>query len=131
MKLFSTLIVEELKDKYQDAIGDKYRGLKTGILEMIDNTIDTDELVDAQNFMSEYIKNPESGKLNEFVENNEIFNFYLKYQADIDEICNDKNYFNNSMSQRSLFSLYDVIMDGTKFAVIECMSILYNEIFKK
>ena len=130
MEKFSTLIIEKLKDKYENTISEQYKGLKTGILEMIDNTIETDELVDAQNFMNDYIQNPETGKLEDFVENSEIFNFYLKYQADIDEICNDKKYFNNTMTQRSLFSLYDVVMDGTKFSVKECMSILYNEIFQ-
>jgi len=131
MEKFSTLITEALKDKYENSIGEKYKGLKIGILKMIDETLETEELVDAQNYMSDYVKNPESGKLENFVENNEIFNFYLKYQADIDELCNDENYFNNTMTQRNLFSLYDVIMDGTKFAVKECISILYNEIFQK
>jgi len=131
MEKFSTLIVEKLLDKYENTIGEQYKGLKSGILELIDDTIESEELVDAQNFMNDYIQNPESGKLNDFVENNEIFNFYLKYQADIDEICNNKNYFDNTMKQRNIFSLYDVLMDGTKFAVKECMSILYNEIFQK
>lgn len=130
MEKFSSLITEALKDKYENTIGEQYKGLKTAILEMIDNTLETDELVDAQNFMNEYIQNPESGKLVDFVENSEIFNFYLKYQADIDEICNDRKYYDNTMKQRNIFSLYDVIMDGTKFSVKECMSILYNEIFQ-
>jgi len=131
MKLFSDLnINEKLQDKYSESIGNDYKILKTGILELIDDTIESDNLVDAQNFMDNYIKDKEPGdKLTNFIEDNEIFNFYLKYQSDIDELCNDKNYFDESLSEKNIFSLYNVIIDGCKFAVKECISLLYNEIF--
>jgi len=135
MKKFSEkyydLIHEDLEAKFGEKIDQEYISLKRGLLDLIEKSINTDELVDVQNFINGFIENPDEGKLEEFVEDGDIFNFYLKYQTDIDDICNDNDFFNDSPVSINVFSLYDYVIEGTKFGVVECMKILEQEMFQE
>jgi len=127
---YSKMIKENLEDTLKDKLTEQYISLKRGVLDLLDNSVDnTTELVNVQNFIRDYINDPEPGKLQDFVENGDIFNFYLKYQSDVDDICNDNNWFDDSPKSNNIFSLYDFILEGTKFGVIQCMKELEKELF--
>ncbi|NPV12971.1 MAG: hypothetical protein HPY57_14490 [Ignavibacteria bacterium] len=129
---YKDFMFETLDNKFKDKITDKYKSLKRGILLLLDNSIENpDELVNVQNFISEYIEDPNSKILVGFVDDAEIFDFYLKYQSNVDEICVDKKYFDKIPVENNIFSLYNFITEGTKFAVLECLKILQTEIFKE
>ena len=127
---YSEMVNESLENKLDDKITEPYVSLKRGVIDLLDKSIeDTSELVNVQNFMNDYINEPEPGELQEFVEDSDIFNFYLKYQSDCDDICNDNNWFDESPKNKNIFSLYDNVLEGTKFAVVKCMEELEKEIF--
>jgi hypothetical protein len=127
---FPNYLYESLEDKIKDKLSTNYSSLKGGILSLIEKSVnDSDKLVEVQNFIGDYIKNPNSGNLIDFVEDNDIFDFYLKYQVDIDQLCQDKKYFDEKPSTKNIFSLYTYIIEGCKFAVIEGMKLLQTEIF--
>jgi hypothetical protein len=127
---YSNFLYESLKDELKDKLSNDYSSLKEGILDLIENSINNyDELVNVQNFIGDYIKNPNEKNLNNFIEENDIFDFYLKYQIDIDQICTDKNYFNEKPSTNNIFSLYSFVIEGSKFAVLEGMKIIQKEVF--
>jgi len=122
---------ESLDDKFKDKISGEYSSLKRGILVLLDNSVDnTDELVNVQNFINDYIENPKNSTLVGLVEDGDIFSFYLKYQGNIDELCSNKNYFDKSPKENNVFSLYGFIIEGTRFAVKECMKEIETELFK-
>ena len=77
------------------------------------------------------IINPNESTLVGLVDDAEIFDFYIKYQGNIDEICENKQYFDKSPKENNVFSLYSFIIEGTKFAVQECMKSLENHLFKE
>ena len=127
---YSDMIKENLEDTLKDKLTEQYISLKRGILDLLDLSInDTTELVNVQNFIRDYVNNPEPGKLQDFVEDGDIFNFYLKYQSDFDDICNDNGWFDESPKSKNIFSLYDNILEGAKFGVIQCMKELEKELF--
>jgi len=134
MKKFSIeyphYLYEALEDKVKEKLSENYSALKGGILELVENSVqDTTELINVQNFISDYIKEPDSTNLNNFVEDNDIFDFYLKYQVDIDQLCVDNGYFDDIPKNKNVFSLYNFVIEGTKFAVIEGMKIIQEEVF--
>ncbi|MCK9416539.1 hypothetical protein M0Q97_07780 [Candidatus Dojkabacteria bacterium] len=136
MKKFSieykNFLYESLDDKVKDKLSQDYISLKRGILILLENSIDdTQELVNVQNFISEYIENTKDSTLVGLVDDAEIFDFYLKYQGNIDEICADKNYFDLVPKNNNIFSLYNFIGHGTKFAVKECMKYIQTDLFNK
>ena len=127
---FRDLLHESLDDQFKDKLDEKYKSLKRGTLALLEETIDdTEKLVNVQNFIDSYIKDPEKNTLVGFVDDAEIYNFYLKFQGNIDEICSDYEYFDESPSENNIFSLYNFIVHGTKFAVYKIMNILSDELF--
>jgi hypothetical protein len=129
---YKDFVYESLDDKFKDKITDKYTSLKRGILLLLDKSVENpDELVNVQNFINDYIKDNESQTLVGLVDDAEIFDFYLKYQNNIDEICTDKAYFDKSPKENNIASLYVFVTNGTKFAVLECLKLLQSELFKE
>jgi hypothetical protein len=122
-------INETLEEQLKDKISEDYKSLKRGILDLLDKTLKTDKLVDVQNFIDRYIKDPENNVIEDFVDDAEIFDFYLKYQNNIDEVCVNNKYFEDAPIKHNMYSLYDIIIDGTRFGVLQCMKILNKELF--
>lgn len=127
---YKDFMFESLNDKVGNKLTQDYNSLKTNILLLLDNSIkDTTELINVQNFINSYIENPEKSTLIGLVDDADIFDFYLKTMADTDKLCNDKNYFDESPKSKNIFSLYDCVIKGTKFAVLEAMKIIQKELF--
>lgn len=123
-------VYESLDDKMKDKLSEDYISLKRGILLLLEDSVeDSEKLVDVQNFINRYYENSEENVLVGFVDDAEIFDFYLKYQGDIDELCTKNDYFKDSPEKNNIFSLYGFVIEGTKFAVEKCMKILENELF--
>jgi len=121
---------EALDDTVGDKISEKYKSLKKGILELLDKQLgdDANELGNVQNFITDFLEENET--LDEFVENSDIFDFYLKYQSDIDSILDDEGYFDEAPTSNNIYSLYDYVIEGSKFAVNKALEIIKEEIFK-
>lgn len=126
MKRFSKL--NEDISSFEEKITGKYKSLKRGILELIDGTINSSELVNYQNFINKYIEDSDT-VIEDFVEDNDVFNFYLKYKGDIDELLVDKEFFDKTARENDVFSLYDYVIVGTREAVADGMKILQEEMF--
>jgi hypothetical protein len=129
---YKGLLYESLQDKVSNKLSSEYSSLKRGVLDLIEKTIENyNDLINIQNFINDYTNNIQSVILEEFVEDMQIFDFYIKYQVDIDYLCEKLNYFNEPPKNKNINSLYSFVIEGTKFSVIEIMKILEKEIFKK
>lgn len=120
-------ILENFQDQFKNKIENEYLSLKRGILELLDKTLGSD-LSKLQNFMNSYI-DPESEEILEgLVDDAEIFDFYLKYQSDVDQILLDNDYYDDPPEVESL---YDYVIDGTFDAVVYCMEEMKKELFEE
>lgn len=127
---YKDFLHESLDDKFKDKISEQYSSLKRGIFLLLEDSIDNvDELVNVQNFINKSINDLENNPLIGLVDDGDIFDFYLKYQADIDEICNNNNWYTKTPSEENIFSLYEYIISGTKFGTKQCLIILEKELF--
>lgn len=133
MKKFTkyTYVRESLDSRLKDKLSEDNKSLKRGILVLLDDTLQSEDMVELQKFIDSYIEDQENNVLVGLVDDPDIFDFYLKYQNNIDELCQDLKYFETSPNENNIFSLYDVIIHGTKFAVLDCMKKLYDDIFEK
>lgn len=123
-------INEDLNDDVKDKLSSDYKSLKDGIIELLENTVEEpDKLINVQNYMNDYINNDDV-ILENFVENNDIYEFYLAYQSDIDSILSDNEFYDKTPSELSIFSLYDYVIEGTKESVKICMEEMYDELFE-
>jgi hypothetical protein len=124
---YKEFLRESLQDTYKEKISDQYGSLKRGLLDLLDSSIDNPE--DLRAFIDNYLENPDNNSIVEFIENDDIFNFYLKFEANIDEICVDNEYFDKAPKENDVFSLYEFLINGTQFALIECLKIMKEELF--
>jgi hypothetical protein len=134
MKTFSQYynINENLDDQLKDKLSEKYLSLKRGVLLLIDVSLDENkkkEIVNVQNYLSDIEKNGvDNVKINGFIEDSDVQNFYLKYKNDIDMLLKDKGYFTDKIPS-NVYSLYDIMLNGTKKAVQYIVEILNKELF--
>ena len=121
-------------DKLNAKLTEDYKDLKSDLIDIINDTMEetSDESIkneDLLSFIDEYIsKGKDANLLDGLIEDNDIFNFYLKHQSDIDELLNSSNYMDKTPKENNVFSLYDVIMDGTKESIIEVFKLLKKEL---
>ena len=59
----------------------------------------------------------DKANLKGFTEENDVYEFYLEYQFEIDEKLSDIDFFNQPASKYGIESLYDYVIQGTKIAV--------------
>lgn len=96
----------------------KYTELKEEVKSMIEKTIEKSG-GDFESFKDKFVKSPEDTKIEGFINDSDIYEFYLKFRNDIDELLNNIKYFNEVPSESNTFGLYDYIINGTEKAVSE------------
>lgn len=111
------------EEEKEGLIGDKYTELKDEIKSLIENTIEKSG-GEYKSFIDNFIKSPEDVKIEGLINDSDIYDFYLKYRNDIDELLNNIKYFDEVPSESNTFGLYDYIINGTERAVIEIVKSL-------
>jgi hypothetical protein len=101
----------------------KYTELSSEVKSMIEKTIENSG-GEFKSFTEKFIKSPEDVKIEGFINDSDIYEFYLKFRNDIDELLNDIKYFDEVPSESNTFGLYDYIINGTEKAVIEVVKTL-------
>jgi hypothetical protein len=101
----------------------KYTELKEEVKSMIEKTIEKSG-GEFESFKDKFVKSPEDTKIEGFINDSDIYEFYLKFRNDIDELLNSVKYFDEVPSESNTFGLYDYIISGTERAVIEAVKTL-------
>lgn len=104
----------------------KYTELKSEVKSLIESTIEKSG-GEYKSFIGEFLKSPEDVKIEKLINDSDIYDFYLKYRNDIDELLNDRKFFGNSPSAINSNGLYDYLIKGTQKAIEETVKILSEE----
>ena len=136
---FTTYLTEALDlTELDEEIGDSFPELKKDLLELISDTLEqVDDIKsvkkeDLNQFFTDYMTaGKNSDMIDELIEDNDIFNFYLKHQSDFDELLNDTGYMEQTPQENNVFSLYDVTIDGTKYGIWSLIEIMQNDLFSE
>ena len=115
IKKFSDFDINEQVDT------SKYESITSEIKKLINNTIENMG-GEFDLFIKSFIKNPEDVKIEGLINDSDIYDFYLKWRNDIDQILNDINFFDNKPTDINVFSLYEYIIKGTEAVVMEIVS---------
>lgn len=138
IKKFTSYLTEALDmSEIEENIGESFPELKKDLLDLINGTLEDSDIKNVNkdnlnDFMTDYIAaGKDADMIDELIEDNDIFNFYLKHQSDFDELLNDTGYMEKSPQENNVFSLYDVIIDGTKQGILNLMEIMQSDIFSE
>jgi len=99
----------------------KYVELTNGIKKLISETIDSDNEETIKGFIKVYVKNTEEKEIIGLINDADVYEFYLKYMSDIDEILTFSNFYSEKPETLEVYSLYDYLVKGTKVAVLELL----------
>lgn len=103
------------------------KDLKDDISEMIKKSLKTDDKETYNDFLKAFMRNPDDSQIQGLINDSDVYEFYLKYRNDIDELLSKIKFYDEIPSEMSTFSLYDYIIKGTKKAVSEIVSTLVDE----
>jgi hypothetical protein len=109
---------EEMDSKSIDGSNNKYVEVMDEIKSMINKTIEKSG-GEFKSFVESFLKTPEDVKIEGLINDSDIYDFYLKWRNDIDEILNDIKFFDDSPSELSTFGLYDYLIKGTNKSIEE------------
>lgn len=101
----------------------KYSEIKDEIKSMIEKTIEKNG-GEYKSFIESLLKNPDDVKVEGLINDSDIYDFYLKWRNDIDEVLNDVNFFDEKPSELNSFGLYEFVIKGTQKSIEEVIKML-------
>lgn len=108
-------------DEFQDitsSSNSKYDEIKDEIKSMIESTIENSG-GEFNTFIDSLLKNPEDVKIEGLINDSDIYDFYLKWRNDVDEILNDVKFFDEAPVESNAFGLYAYTIKGTERSIEE------------
>jgi hypothetical protein len=101
----------------------KFTELKDEVKKMIDNTISKSG-GEFASFVESFEKNPEDVKVEGFINDADIYDFYLKFRNDIDEVLNGIKFYDQAPTGVNAYGLYEYTIKGTEKAFMEIVKML-------
>jgi len=117
--------VEEIVAQEETDASDssKFDEVKEEVKSMIENTIEKSG-GEFTSFVDSLVKNPEDVKIEGFINDSDVYDFYLKWRNDIDEVLNDVKFFDEVPTEINAFGLYEYVIKGTERAVNEIVKMI-------
>ena len=115
--------INEANEEVQKVDSSKYTEIKDEIKSMIEKTIEKSG-GEFASFVDKFVKEPEDVKIEGLINDSDLYDFYLKFRNDIDEILNDIKFFGNAPSEVNAIGLYDYLIKGTQKSIEEAVKLL-------
>jgi hypothetical protein len=108
----------------EDKNSDKYQELKDKVISLIQDTVDEEKQYDSvEDFVDSYVKKGDV-EIRGLIKQDDLYQFYLDWRNDIDEILNNINFFDEIPSKMNSIGLYDYIITGVKKSVKEVIKMI-------
>lgn len=127
-KQFIKSINESLKEEMSPKLSDKFKEIKEVLLELIEKSLNTSDAKTFEDFIEAFIKNSEETQIEGLINDSDIYEFYLKYRNDIDEILSEVNFYDKKPSELNVFGVYDYIIKSTKEVVSETIKMIKSDL---
>jgi deoxyribodipyrimidine photolyase len=115
--------VEQVQSQQETSDPSKYEEVSSAVKTMIEKTIEKSG-GEFSSFVDSLLKNPEDVKIEGFINDSDIYEFYLKWRNDIDEILNNVKFFGEVPTEINAFGLYEYVIKGTERAMNEVVKML-------
>lgn len=121
IKSYTQFLNEDI-DNEGSASSEQYQEIRNDISEMIEKSLKTSDSKTVKDFISAYLRNPDDSSIEGLVNDSDVYEFYLKYRNDIDELLSNIKFYDEIPSEINSYSLYDYVIKGTKKAISELMT---------
>ena len=106
----------------------RFDDIKSEVKEFIEKSVNSTDEKMVSDFIETYVRNPDETEIEGLINDSEVYDFYLKFRNDIDEILSNINFYDEIPSEMNSFSLYDYVIRGTKKAIEEIVSMISEEV---
>jgi len=110
MKKFTIYLKEAEEVKVDNDLQDELK-------DMIRKSLNTSDSKTIEDFIAAYKADSERNQIEGLINDSDIYDFYLKYGEEIDEMLSNTDFFEKTPDSINVYSLYDYIIAGTKEAV--------------
>jgi len=100
-----------------------YSELLNEVRQMIEETIETSG-GEFNAFIEEYLQNDNDVKIQGLINDSDIYEFYLKWKNEIDEILSESKHFNKTPAEFNTFGIYEYLVEST----LESISIVVKKL---
>jgi hypothetical protein len=129
IKNFESYLNENLHDAVADKLSDTRESLKKDILDAIESTINSYDIIELQNWIGGFEDGDSNTIIDSLTDASNLYDFYLKHQDDIDAVLGENKWFDNTMNALNLSSLYDVVVEGTRKGIELTVADIKAELF--
>jgi hypothetical protein len=119
IKKYLKFLNEDLKSDIQSNLKSENKDLKETIIDKIVKSLNSEERDVFDEFIEAIIKDDSKNQIEGLINDSDVYEFYLSYRNEIDELLSDVNFYDEKPSDMSSFSLYDYLVKGTKRAIKE------------
>jgi hypothetical protein len=120
IKTFTFFINEDLNQKAES--NQSSDDMKSDIYDMIEKSLNSSDVKTKEEFVSAYLKDQEKNQIEGFINDSDVYEFYLKHRNTIDDVLSKSDFFNEKPADLDSFSLYDYVIVGTKKAVMKVLN---------
>jgi hypothetical protein len=128
---FFNFINEDLSGEITTKLSDTNKDIKEDIVTYIQKTINSNDTKVFIEKLDSIIREPEESTIDGLTQDADIYEFYLKYRNDLDEILNQEGFFEDLQDfqkNNNCISLYDFVVKGTKSAIIELLNSIKKDL---
>ena len=125
IKKYLEFITEDANDEIgiKSMDSDNYTDIIDEVNSMIKKTIEASG-GEYKSFLASFIQNSEDVKVDGFINDSDIYEFYLKFRNDIDEILNNIRFFDTPSTELNAYGLYEYVIKGTERAFSEVVKMI-------
>jgi hypothetical protein len=124
---FISRVNEDLVSDISSKISEINKDIKEDLVKMVHKTINSEEQNDFMEKLDSVIRNPKELSIEGLMQDADVYEFYLKYRNELDEILSKSGFFEKLQEfqkENNSISLYDFIVKGT----LEAVKLLVEEI---
>ncbi len=100
---------------------------KQSVSEMIEKSVNSTDSTVIDEFIDSYLKDPETTNIEGLINDSDVWDYYVKWTSEIDEVLNKIKWFDEIPSENNTYGVYDFVIKSTKQAVKETISDIKNE----
>lgn len=114
----------EEPEKQDELSLDRFPDFVDEIKSMITKSLGSKDESVVGDFIRAFNRSPEDNVIEGLINDSDVYDFYLMWRNDIDDVLSSVNFFDETPSEISVYSLYDYIIKGTKRSVEEIVSLM-------
>lgn len=106
---------------------DNSQELKDAVMEIIQKSVNSTEESVIGEFIESYLKDSEATNIEGLINDSDVWDFYVKWTNEIDDVLNTIKWFDEVPSENNTFGVYDFVVKSTRRAVKEVISDIKEE----